>query len=97
MSRADTAFAVVTAFWAAIGILCPIFVQCFMFRSPNKGIVQIMLVMTAACCYLFWLCAFLFQLNPLLGPQLESNLIRVMQAEWDGIDPKHIPTNPHHE
>ena len=40
-----------------------------------------------------WLCAFLFQLNPLLGPQLESNLIRVMQAEWDDINPEHVPVS----
>lgn len=92
MSRAETAFAVVTSFWGIVGILCPILVQFIMFRSPNKGIVQIMLVMTAGCCYLFWLCAFLFQLNPLLGPQLETNMIRVMQAEWDGMDPEHVAT-----
>lgn len=36
-----------------------------------------------------WLCAFLFQINPLIGPKLESNLIRVMQYEWMGIDPYH--------
>lgn len=28
-------------------------------------------------------------MNPLVGPQLESNLIRVMQYEWLGIDPEH--------
>ena len=40
-----------------------------------------------------WLCAFLFQLNPLFGPQLESNMIRVMQAEWDGLNIEHHPVS----
>ncbi|KAH3708961.1 V-type proton ATPase subunit e 1-like [Dreissena polymorpha] len=91
-TRAETTFIVVSIFWAFIGIVCPILLQFCMGKSPNKGIVQIMFIMTAVCCYLFWLCAFLFQLNPLVGPQLESNLIRVMQYEWFGID----PTGHHH-
>ncbi|XP_060577166.1 V-type proton ATPase subunit e 1-like isoform X2 [Ruditapes philippinarum] len=93
-TRADTALAVVTIFWGFIGIVCPLLVQFCMGRSPNKGIVQIMFIMTAASCYLFWLCAFLFQLNPLVGPQLESNLIRIMQYEWMGIDPEHVSEVP---
>jgi len=91
MSRSETAFAVVSCFWAFIGVVCPVLVHFFMGRSPNKGIVQIMFMMTAVCCYLFWLCAFLFQLNPLIGPQLDTSLIRFMQYEWSGIDPEHHP------
>ncbi|XP_052770590.1 V-type proton ATPase subunit e 1-like [Mya arenaria] len=94
MTRADTAFAVVTIFWGFIGVVCPILTGLFMRKSPNRGIVQIMFVMTAVCCYLFWLCAFLFQINPLVGPQLESNLIRTMQYEWYGINPQHTPEHP---
>ena len=47
-----------------------------------------MLGMSAACCWLFWLCAFLFQLNPLMGPALNTDLIRIMQQEWTS-DPNH--------
>ncbi|KAL4232086.1 hypothetical protein ACF0H5_009662 [Mactra antiquata] len=90
MKRSETAFLIVSGFWAFIGIVCPLLVQFCMGKSANKGVVQLMFVMTAVCCYLFWFCAFLFQLNPLIGPKLESNLIRVMQYEWDGIDPTHI-------
>ncbi|XP_071168043.1 V-type proton ATPase subunit e-like [Mytilus edulis] len=79
---------IVTGFWAFVGIICPILIQLFMRRSANKGVVQLMLAMSAACCWLFWLLAFLFQLNPLMGPALSTDLIRVLQMEWTG-DPNH--------
>ncbi|OWF40194.1 V-type proton ATPase subunit e [Mizuhopecten yessoensis] len=82
MDRKLVPLVAVTGFWAVVGIIFPILTQFFMRGSPNKGIVQLMMMMTAACCYLFWLCAFLFQLNPLLGPDLETGLIRVMMYEW---------------
>merc|ERR1712179_841778 len=93
-TRSYIALIVVSIFWGFVGVVCPLLVQFCMGRSPNKGIVQIMFIMTAACCYLFWLCAFLFQINPLVGPQLDSNLIRVMQYEWYDIDPYHHNANP---
>ncbi|KAL3863108.1 hypothetical protein ACJMK2_004883 [Sinanodonta woodiana] len=81
-SRGSITIAVITIFWGAVGIFGPLLVQFFMRGSQNKGIVQIMLIMTSVCCYLFWLCGFLFQLNPLLGPQLKSEFIRFIQHEW---------------
>ncbi|KAJ8317470.1 hypothetical protein KUTeg_005374 [Tegillarca granosa] len=71
-----------TSIWGFVGIVAPIFVQFCMRGSPNKGVVQVMLVLTAACCWLFWLCAWMFQLNPLIGPSLETNFIRYIQEEW---------------
>lgn len=79
---------IMTGFWGVVGIILPIIVHFLMRGSPNKGIVQLMLMMTAACCYLFWLCAFLFQLNPLIGPQLDSSLIAFIQAEWENTPVK---------
>ncbi|XP_025095785.1 V-type proton ATPase subunit e 2-like [Pomacea canaliculata] len=76
---------IITAVWAFIGIILPILIQFLMWRSPHKGIVQVCLILTAACCYLFWLSAYLSQLNPLIGPQLETGLIRMIQFEWDGM------------
>ncbi|XP_048249426.1 V-type proton ATPase subunit e 1-like [Haliotis rufescens] len=73
---------IVTAVWAFIGIVLPILVQFLMWRSPNKGILQIMLVLSAVCCYVFWLTAYICQLNPLFGPQLKGDLLRVIQQEW---------------
>lgn len=47
--------------------------------------------------YFSWLCAFLFQLNPLIGPQLDSSLIAFIQAEWENNPVKlvSIPQGPH--
>lgn len=46
--------------------------------------------------YFSWLCAFLFQLNPLIGPQLDSSLIAFIQAEWENnpVKPVSIPQGP---
>lgn len=48
--------------------------------------------------YFSWLCAFLFQLNPLIGPQLDSSLIAFIQAEWENtpVKPVSIPQSPQH-
>ncbi|XP_041369230.1 V-type proton ATPase subunit e 1-like [Gigantopelta aegis] len=80
----DTAVVVgiITAVFAFIGIVLPVLVQFFMWRSANKGIIQIMLILSAVCCYIFWLTAYICQLNPLFGPQLTTEIIRVMQWEW---------------
>jgi len=82
---AETALSVgiMTSIWAFVGIIMPILVQFFMSNSPNKGITQICLVLTAVCCYIFWLTTFIAQLNPLIGPELESGLIRMIQMEWN--------------
>ncbi|XP_076468270.1 V-type proton ATPase subunit e 1-like [Babylonia areolata] len=73
---------IVSGVFGFIGIILPILVQCFMWKSPNKGVVQMCLVLTAVCCYLFWISTYLCQLNPLIGPQLETHLIRMIQLEW---------------
>ncbi|XP_071946896.1 V-type proton ATPase subunit e 2-like [Antedon mediterranea] len=70
----------VTLFWGIVGIVCPLFVR----KGPNKGIIQMMFVLTAICCYLFWLIAYLMQLNPLFGPQLEAKVINAIRWEWEG-------------
>ncbi|KAH9518496.1 V-type proton ATPase subunit e [Bulinus truncatus] len=55
-----------------------------MARSPNKGIVQICLILTGICCFIFWIVTFIAQLNPLIGPQLHTGLIRWILIEWYG-------------
>ncbi|XP_014780044.1 V-type proton ATPase subunit e 2 isoform X2 [Octopus bimaculoides] len=79
----EVVMTVVTLFWACVGIVIPVFVQYTMSTSPNKGLIQTMCVLTAFCCYLFWLCAYLSQLNPLFGPQLDSEVIRYLQIAWN--------------
>jgi len=78
MASTAIAFVVVTIFWAIIGAVVPWFIKA----GPNKGIIQTMLIMTAFCCYLFWLCAILMQLNPLIGPQLDNTTVFIIQNEW---------------
>ena len=50
--------------------------------SPWQLQLQMMLVITAICCYTFWLGTFLFQVNPLIGPMVDTNTVRVMKWQW---------------
>jgi len=70
--------AVVTAFWGLIGIILPFVIP----KGPNAGLIRLMLSLTAACCWLFWLCAYLSQINPLMGPSLHTSTLAILQREW---------------
>ncbi|KAI8774551.1 V-type proton ATPase subunit e [Biomphalaria glabrata] len=82
MSETAVSLGVICGFWAFIAIICPILIQFLMAKSPNKGIVQICLVLTGVCCFIFWIVTFFAQLNPLIGPQLHTDLIRWILIEW---------------
>ena len=48
--------------------------------------VQVTLMITGACCWLFWLCCYMSQMNPLIGPILETKALYAMKVQWDGAE-----------
>lgn len=48
----------------------------------SSSIVQCVLILTAVTCWLFWLCCYMAQMNPLIGPKLHQNTILIMAREW---------------
>ncbi|MFH4983531.1 hypothetical protein AB6A40_010240 [Gnathostoma spinigerum] len=77
----------VSAFWIVVGVGGPFIVP----KGINRGIIQTMIVLTAVCCWLFWILVYLHQLNPLIGPQLPVKTIRWLSEAWGNapilIDP----------
>ncbi|XP_055378831.1 V-type proton ATPase subunit e 2-like [Condylostylus longicornis] len=67
-----------TVLWGIVGIGLPFFVP----KGPNRGIIQCILMLTGATCWLFWLCCYMAQMNPLIGPKLKRNVILIMAKEW---------------
>jgi V-type H+-transporting ATPase subunit e len=87
-------FIIVTAFWAIFGAGGPFLVPSgvnrgfysllfyFYLYTCILGIIQTMIVLTAVCCYMFWLIVYLHQLNPLIGPQLPVKTIFWIHQRW---------------
>ncbi|XP_017006917.2 V-type proton ATPase subunit e [Drosophila takahashii] len=67
-----------TIFWAAVAKFGPLLVT----KDPHDDLVRCIFLLTAVVCWLFWLCCYLAQLNPLLGPKLNGNTIRIIAASW---------------
>ncbi|KAL7731996.1 hypothetical protein ACLKA6_015760 [Drosophila palustris] len=67
-----------TSIWAAVGIGGPIVTP----RGPNQKLIQCLLMLTAFCCWLFWLCCYLAQMNPFIGPKLSRSAIYIISQSW---------------
>merc|ERR1711983_44792 len=69
-----------SVFWGIVGIICPFLVP----KNPNRGVAQVTLILTAACCWIFWLCCYMAQMNPLIGPVLPQKALFAIQTYWSG-------------
>ncbi|XP_043283672.1 V-type proton ATPase subunit e 2-like isoform X2 [Venturia canescens] len=69
-----------TLLWGVVGIVLPFLLP----KGPNRGILQVVLILTALTCWLFWLCCYMTQMNPLIGPQLANSTLLMISREWDG-------------
>ncbi|RTG84793.1 V-type H+-transporting ATPase subunit e [Schistosoma bovis] len=70
---------VMTVFWLLVGCGGPLIVP----KGPNRPLIQLMLATSSVFCYLFWLMSSMAQVNPLFGPILHRDTIRILQREWE--------------
>jgi len=73
-----------TLIWGGVGIVAPYFVP----NGPYKRLIQVSLHLTGACCWLFWLCCYMAQMNPLVGPELDSKARAAMYYYWGNLHNK---------
>ncbi|CAF1533710.1 unnamed protein product [Rotaria magnacalcarata] len=78
MEKFSIALILFTVFWGFIGIGLPFLIP----KGPHRRLIQTMLMLTSACCWLFWLCFYLHQWKPLFGPQLTSANAGVLRILW---------------
>ncbi|KAH8242175.1 V-type proton ATPase subunit e 2 [Drosophila bipectinata] len=67
-----------TAVWGAVGIGMPMMTP----KGPHQNLIRCVLMLTAACCWLFWLCCYMAQMNPLIGPKLKRDVVAIIGREW---------------
>ncbi|XP_037772749.1 V-type proton ATPase subunit e 2-like [Penaeus monodon] len=69
-----------TLFWGLVGVVLPVVLP----KGPNRSLMQCILITTASSCWLFWLCCYMHQMNPLIGPALHNTTIIAINKLWDG-------------
>ncbi|KAF6770760.1 hypothetical protein AHF37_10708 [Paragonimus kellicotti] len=70
--------AVVSIFWLLVAILGPVFVP----KGPHRTLIVVSTLLTAGCCYIFWLGIFLAQYKPIFGPVLARRTLFIMERYW---------------
>ena len=93
-----------TLIWLGVGAVAPYFVppgpnkkliqvKNQTFSPPayrNITNAKVCLGLTGACCWLFWLCCYMSQMNPLLGPELDTKARFAMKAYWGTLHDHHV-------
>jgi len=79
MGASILAVMMATLFWGIVGIGLPIILP----KGPNRELMQCVLILTGASCWLFWLCTYMHQMNPLIGPVMHNRTLIAIQALWD--------------
>ena len=51
-------------------------------RWPNRELSQLVLRLICVCCYLFWVCCYMSQMNPLIGPVLNQRTLIAAKEFW---------------
>merc|ERR1711963_264684 len=69
-----------TVIWGIVGGVLPFVLP----KGPHKSVIQVVLVLTAASCWLFWLCCYMSQMNPLIGPVLNQRTLFAIKEYWNG-------------
>lgn len=70
--------AIVSVFWVIVGAIVPWFIP----KGSQRGIIQAMIIITAVTCYVFWLCTYMSQMYPLVGPSVQNNTALLMEFYW---------------
>lgn len=78
MGASAAPVALFTLFWLVMGAVVPWFVP----KGDNRGMIQTMIAITAVLCYTFWLCTYMSQMNPLVGPLIKNETVVIMRYEW---------------
>ncbi|CAD5229766.1 unnamed protein product [Bursaphelenchus okinawaensis] len=53
--------------------------------SKRHGLIRTGLMLTAVCCYTFWLIVFLHQMNPLIGPEIPKKDLWWINERWGAV------------
>lgn len=72
------AVSIVSVFWVVVGAIVPWFIR----KGSHRSLIQAMIVTTSICCYLFWLCTYMSQMYPLVGPSLSNSTVIIMGEYW---------------
>lgn len=72
------AVSIVSVFWVVVGAIVPWFIR----KGSHRSLIQAMIVTTSICCYLFWLCTYMSQMYPLVGPSLSNSTVIIMEEYW---------------